>query len=60
MEETELVELAMIGCRIGKKTSGYSTPEAFHPTRTAPPSCGSTFLAGEPTGPLDQAMTVLR
>ena len=31
-EGTELAELAMIGCRIGKKTEEDSTPEAFHPT----------------------------
>src|SRR5690242_8564111 len=38
---TELVEVAMIGCRIGKKTLEVSTPEAFHTAETVPPPCGS-------------------
>ncbi|ANF31947.1 hypothetical protein A0130_09900 [Leifsonia xyli] len=39
----ELVELAMIGCRIGKKLRDDSTPQAFHRAKAAPPPCGSAL-----------------
>ena len=38
----------MIGCRIGKKTWGNSTPEAFHPAKAAPPPCGPTGTSAMP------------
>jgi hypothetical protein len=35
VEGAELVELAMIGCRIGKKILEDRTPQAFRPGRIA-------------------------